>query len=172
MMSEEKRLFGESDAAQYTDTPLPTLCDHRRKGKLKPANVGGVWIYSKKQLDQYRKRGESNEPPPDVVGSAEVAERLNTVITNVNYHTRVQNIPGQKIGSRYVYWQSDLERVAEPGDYDMDQARAYLKDHGVDLAKRTLWYHAQTGALESNQGVDGLYFNQDQLDRFIESRRE
>lgn len=171
-MVEEKRLFGEADAAMYTDTPLPTLRDHRRKGKIKPANVGGVWIYSLAQLDQYRQRGESDAPAPEVVGSAEVAERLGTDITNVNYHTRVGNIPGQKIGSRYVYWQSDLERVAEPGDYDIDQARAYLLEHGVDLAKRTIWYHAQTGALESNQGVDGLYFNKEYLDKFIESRRE
>lgn len=168
-MSKEKRLFGEDEAAQYTETPLPTLRFHRRKGKITPANIGGVWVYTQKQLDQYRRQGESKERPADVIGSADVAEILGTDITNVNYHTRVKNIPGQKIGSRYVYWRSDMERVANPGDYNMDGALVYLREHGVELARRTVWHHAKVGTLESNQGVDGIYFNKDQLDRFIAS---
>ena len=172
-VADKKRLFGEADAAAYTETPLPTLRHHRRKNKIKPANVGGVWVYSKAQLDDYvRNGGQTSKAPPDIVGSAEVAELLETDIVNVNYHTRVGNITGYKIGSRFVYWRKDLARIAEPGDFNIDQAVAYLAEHGVELARRTVWYHAQTGALEYKQGIDGKYFDKEQLDKFIESRQE
>lgn len=172
IVADKKRLFGEIDAALYTETPLPTLRHHRRNGKIQPANIGGVWVYGKAQLDDYVQHGQTDKAAPDIVGSAEVAELLGTDIVNVNYHTRVGNIPGQKIGSRFVYWRKDLGKIAEPGDYNIDQAVEYLNERGVDIVKRTVWYHAQTGALEFKQGIDGKYFDKEQLDKFIESRRD
>ncbi len=172
-MATKNRLFGEVDAAMYTETPLPTLRHHRRHGKIKPIDIGGVWVYGRAQLDDYIKNGgHTDKPGPDIVGSADVAELLSTDIVNVNYHTRVGNIPGQKIGSRFVYWRKDLAKIAEPGDFNIDEAIVYLAERGVELSKRTIWYHAQTGALEYKQGIDGKYFNKEQLDRFIESRQE
>lgn len=172
-VAEKKRLFSENDAAMYTETPLPTLRDHRRKGKINPANIGGVWVYGKAQLDDYVKNGGfTDKAAPDIIGSAAAAELLGTDIINVNYHTRVGNIPGQKVGSRFVYWRKDLAQVAEPGDYNIDEAVEYLAERGVELSKRTIWYHAQTGALAYKDGIDGKYFDKEQLDKFIQSRQD